>query len=88
MLPWHGEHEDGANRREHAHACNNEAFALDSGCQPPRAEDGDDLNDSKGDVEQDRLERIISKRLDDEIPKGTDATASNTGIQVRTVPFS
>jgi hypothetical protein len=51
VLPWHGEHEDGANCRKHAHACNNEAFALKSGCQPPRAEDGDDLNDSKGDVE-------------------------------------
>jgi hypothetical protein len=67
MLTRHGQHHDRANDREDGDKGNGEAFATPACRTPGRAQNADNLNNTKGDVEKNGLEVGIAEVADDEV---------------------
>ena len=70
MLTWYGQHHDRADNGYDRDKGNGKTFATPTCRSPGRSQDTDDLNDTEGNVEKNRLEVSIAEVADDEIPKG------------------
>jgi hypothetical protein len=66
-------HQDSPNYRWNREEDDSPAFALDLGRSPSAANDSDDLDHTKRDIEQDRLEVSEAKVFDDEIAESANA---------------
>ena len=78
MLPWNGEHYYCPRRGQQAHAGNCQSFSLKSSGDPSCSDDDDDLDDAKGNIEEDGLEVGVSEVSDDETAKRRDTPACDT----------
>lgn len=61
MLTRYGKHQDGTDGRDDCHACNDDALLLDPSGDPAASHNGDNLNGSKGNIEQNGCETAVSK---------------------------
>lgn len=83
MLSGNGEHQNCANRRQYTCASNDQPLALCFCRDPARSDDGNDLDDAKWDVEENRLKATVPKGLDNQISKSRDAATGNSATCVR-----
>ncbi|KEY78882.1 hypothetical protein BA78_8868 [Aspergillus fumigatus] len=61
----------GDERKPH----DDQALALESSGEPAPTDDGKNLDNPEGDVEENGFKAVIPKGLDDEVAEGTDASA-------------
>lgn len=80
VFPVNGQHQDCSDNRRDSEADNDPALALNSPGDPSRTHNCEDLDDAERDVEKNRLKLIITKRLDDEIAKGTDSATWDSAL--------
>jgi hypothetical protein len=80
----HSEHDYCADDGEDGDEGYGEAFAGEFRGEPGAAEDGDDLDDAEGDVEENGLEVCVAEIADDEVAEGGDAAACDAVVFVRT----
>lgn len=75
LLPGNSEHQHRADNGWHTGRGNDQALALEPLGEPASAEDGDELDGAKGDVEENGLEAVVAKRLYNQRAKSCDAAA-------------
>ena len=74
MLARHGQHHYRADYGKDGNEGDGKTFAAPARCTPGRTQDADNLNDTEGYVEQDRLEVGVAEFADDEVAKGGNTT--------------
>jgi len=70
VLARHGQHHDRADYGKDGDEGDSKTFATPARCTPRGTQDADNLNDTEGYVEQDRLEVGVAEVADDEVAKG------------------
>lgn len=68
-------HQQGPNGGDERKPHDDQALALESSGEPAPTDDGKNLDNPEGDVEENGFKAVIPKGLDDEVAEGTDASA-------------